>query len=212
MHPDCGPVAAMLAKWRAQGADRLDPLRFRHIEALASRAQRHQGQARRLIEQRLASLLGDYARDVDRWAGEAGATAQPSTTHPAPERGRTALRELLGQVARHRPSAGDAYPELPALAQFRRIWSGLLGERQLRQSLAQVPADAGPLNSRVLVHRAITLMRDVSPDYLQHFLAYADHLAWLERLHDARLLAAEPAAPAAGTRKAAPRKPRKRRD
>jgi hypothetical protein len=38
------------------------------------------------------------------------------------------------------------------------------------------------LNSAVLVHRSLTLMSELSPGYLQHFLMYLDNLAWLEQL------------------------------
>ena len=48
-----------------------------------------------------------------------------------------------------------------------------------------VPADAGPLNSGMLLHRALQLMRAVSPGYLQHFIAYADTLSSLEQLQQA---------------------------
>jgi hypothetical protein len=65
-------------------------------------------------------------------------------------------------------------------------------EKQLRQSLDQVPRNAGPLNSSSLVHRALSLMREVSPGYLQQFLAYADALSWLEQLN-ASVAAAAPA-------------------
>jgi hypothetical protein len=34
----------------------------------------------------------------------------------------------------------------------------------------------------VLTYRAMALMREVCPDYLQHFVAYTDALSWLEQL------------------------------
>jgi hypothetical protein len=40
------------------------------------------------------------------------------------------------------------------------------------------------------VHRALTLMRDTSPEYLQHFMAQVDALMWLEQAQ------AQPAPPA----------------
>jgi hypothetical protein len=68
------------------------------------------------------------------------------------------------------------------LDEFQRLWSRVRTESQLRQSLAPVPENAGPLNSSALVHRALGVMRDVSPGYLQHFLGYVDDLAWMERV------------------------------
>lgn len=67
---------------------------------------------------------------------------------------------------------------------FRRTWSKVSTNRLLRESQAQVPDNAGPLNSNQLVHRALSAMRDVSPDYLHHMLLYVDALSWMELLKD----------------------------
>lgn len=80
-------------------------------------------------------------------------------------------------------------PELPVLDYFRETWSRFSTEKQLRQSLEQVPDNAGPLNSNSLVHRSLSLMRALSPGYLQQFLSYVEALSWMEQL----------IAPAAGT-------------
>jgi hypothetical protein len=80
-------------------------------------------------------------------------------------------------------------PELPVLDYFRETWSRFSTEKQLRQSLEQVPDNAGPLNSNSLVHRSLSLMRALSPGYLQQFLSYVEALSWMEQL----------VAPAAGT-------------
>ena len=42
--------------------------------------------------------------------------------------------------------------------------------------------DFGDQSAGKLVHRALHFMREVSPGYLQHFIAYADTLSSLERL------------------------------
>ena len=47
--------------------------------------------------------------------------------------------------------------------------------------LAKVPENAGPLNSQHLVHRSLTLMRDLSPEYLNRFMSYVDALSWLDQ-------------------------------
>jgi len=202
MRPDSDQPQARLAAWREQGNDHLDPVRFRFIEALAARALRHEGTARRLVDEKLTVLMDGYAADLASARGDAARASREGTARPH----RDALAALLAHASSSRPAAHDAFPELPALAEFRKIWAGLLGERQLRQSLAQSPVDAGPLNSGVLVHRALSLMRELSPEYLQHFLSYADNLSWLERLHGARLLASEAPAQSSPTRK-----PRKRK-
>ncbi|WP_419204957.1 DUF2894 domain-containing protein [Bordetella trematum] len=113
-------------------------------------------------------------------------------------------------------TAACAYPELPLLDEVRAIWGRLNAERQLRQSIEQLPENAGPLNSDHVVLRALTHMRELSPDYLHHFMVYGETLAWLERMSPApgapardgkpgAKNAGKPAAKAA----AKPRKPRK---
>lgn len=201
MRADADAAQAQLTAWRQTGGDRLDPPRFRFIEALAARAADRDGRARQLLDARLAELLAAYAIDLARAeASDPSADARAAISVGGP------LAPLLGQMAAARGAQGSDDPQLPALAEFRRLWGELLGERRLRQSLAPQPADAGPLNSGVLVHRAIAHMRATSPEYLRHFLSYADHLCWLERLHQARV----PATAGAATpgRRAAPRKRR----
>ncbi len=204
---------ARLQGWREQGADRLDPLAFHRIEALQRRIARCGEAARPLLEQRLDALLQAYAERVPVQAEAAaamGAAAGGTPTDPA-EGGLTALlAELQGRD--RGPAQAEAravYPQLPALDDFRRLWTRLRSDSQLRQSLRQAPEDAGPLNNARLVHRALVLMRGLSPGYLQPFLAYVDALAWLEPFADSAAAEREehPRAAGAGTGK----RPRARR-
>jgi hypothetical protein len=96
------------------------------------------------------------------------------------------------------------------LDDFRKLWSRLRTESQLRQSLEQVPTNAGPLNSGNLVHRSITLMRELSPGYLQQFLAYVDALTWIEQMNNGGALVVQEAPRAVGSKKRARSKPRER--
>jgi hypothetical protein len=57
----------------------------------------------------------------------------------------------------------------------------------MRQSQAGVPENAGPLNTNHL-HRSLSLMREVSPGYLEQFLSYVDALSWLEGMHPISLV------------------------
>ncbi|MDM9560155.1 DUF2894 domain-containing protein [Bordetella petrii] len=184
---------ATLDAWRERGADRLDPARFHFIAALARRAAAHDGEARRLLDERLAGLLQAYGEAVERAAGRDAAGRAAGPAAPAGP-----LAELLRQFARGGQAGGaapdGAYPELAALDYFRETWARLSTDRQLRQSEAQVPHNAGPLNSNHLVHRALSLMHELSPAYVRQFLAYLDALAWLDQLQAAT---SAPAAPAA---------------
>ena len=53
------------------------------------------------------------------------------------------------------------------------------------QSRAALPENAGPLNSQHLVHRALVLMRELSPEYLEHFVGYIDALQWMAQVNEA---------------------------
>ncbi|WP_394687597.1 DUF2894 domain-containing protein [uncultured Xanthomonas sp.] len=236
-----------LAAWRAQHAERLDPLRFRFLEALARRTEAQQGKARELLEQKLSALLDAYAAALDAAPQSAGdAEAAVRAMQPGP------LGALLAQFRAaavairagndhganleandEAPTATDAIdtelpapsplptaataaarltaPQLPAVEDARRLWTELRSRSQLRQSLQPAPADAGPLNSGVLVHRALALMRTLSPGYLQHFLSYVDALSWLQQLQEAGALATPQKSGSAAGKPATPRsKPRKR--
>ncbi|UYB53248.1 DUF2894 domain-containing protein [Xanthomonas sp. AM6] len=222
MRADPTTASARIAAWRAQHGARVDPLRLRFIEALARRADAHQGQARRLLDQKLSALLDAYAADMAGMPAAAvgadgGADTDTNAKHagatPAAPRG--PLGELLELFADAAPNtAASAAPiasaPVPALDDARKLWTELRSRSQLRQSLQQAPSGAGPLNSGVLVHRALALMRTLSPGYLQQFLAYVDTLSWLERMHEDGVLATRQNPSAAIGKKPARGKPRKR--
>ncbi|MDN7851173.1 DUF2894 domain-containing protein [Burkholderia seminalis] len=176
MTDDATHVRATLDAWREQGADRLDPVRFHRIDALERRAAALGGNARALLDARLAALIEDYSAVVAR-AEETRATDDAAPV--APRRG--ALAALVDRLARDAQADRRGLdPEL--VDYFRTMWSKVRTEQQYRQSLDQVPRNAGPLNSNSLVHRSLATMRELSPEYLQQFLSYVDALAWLEDL------------------------------
>ena len=72
-------------------------------------------------------------------------------------------------------------PELKAVRQFRNTWAKLSADQQLNRALDQAPKNAGPINSHMLVLRSLALMRDISPDYLNRFMSYADALLCLDQ-------------------------------
>lgn len=97
--------------------------------------------------------------------------------------GLSALVDRLGRApATPAASTLDAPPLKPlkAVASFQGTWSRLRVEQRLREALAQVPAEAGPLNSSHLVNRALQTLRDLSPAYLDAFMAHVDTLQWME--------------------------------
>lgn len=93
----------------------------------------------------------------------------------------------LETVSLHTAATPVAALELQAVRRFRGTWSRLSAQERLRQTLAQVPPQAGPLNALHLLHRALVQMQDLSPDYLQHFVSHVDALLWLEQVHSAAM-------------------------
>ena len=127
-----------------------------------------------------------------------------------------ALTELLEHIGRQTPSAkadhgapGDApVQELRSMRYFRRTWSRLNVDRQLSRAHTQAPENAGPLNSHHLVLQTLAQMREISPEYLGHFICWADTLLWLEQADLGRSAAHKGAA--RGEREQ-PRKPSRRK-
>ena len=193
---------AVLDGWRASGADRADPLRFHLIDALARRAAAYDGPARERLDGRLADLIQAYESALT----DAGAAAKSR---------RSDVRAANAQADRACAERFDplglraAYPELPLLDEFQTLWSRFSADRQVRQSQEQVHKNAGPLNSNQLVHRALSLMREMSPGYLQQFLSYTDALMWMEQMTAAAAPAPKEAPRAGAAKKSARSKPRK---
>lgn len=179
MTEDATPARATLDAWREQGVDRLDPVRFHRIDALERRAAVLDGSARELLDARVAALIEGFAEVVARADEAKVAHDNAEAATGAPVRG--ALAELVERLARDAQADRRGLdPEL--VDYFRTMWSKVRTEQQYRQSLDQVPRNAGPLNSNSLVHRSLSTMRELSPEYLQQFLSYVDALAWLEDL------------------------------
>jgi hypothetical protein len=187
-------AGARIEALRERGDHRLDPVRFRFIEVLARRAAQHEGEARRFLDDRLATLLEAYGdKPETSWSPQV-----PVATPEAP-RHRGALAELLdhiGELPVPNPidrAIDGAMPRVPpgmspladlkALSHFRDTWSKLRTHRRLLQSLASVPKNAGPLNSHHLVHQSLTLMLELSPAYLNRFMRYVDTLMWFDQVN-----------------------------
>lgn len=169
------PSSADLPALRAAGWPERDPLRWHLIETLARRAEAAPAPLRAQLQARIAALLVQYPA--------ADATGSP-TEPPSPAAGRP-LAALLAHVATHAAPAA----ELQTLQRWRRTWSRLAADQRVVRSRTRLPENAGPLHSQRLVHRALTLMREVSPEYLERFIAHADTLLWLERAGGGDLLA-----------------------
>ncbi|MBS0451627.1 MAG: DUF2894 domain-containing protein [Proteobacteria bacterium] len=196
-------MLAGLDAWRAGIGAGADPVRRRRIESLARRtADMPHGPARRLLEQKLATLMRSSPGQVA--AAQGNATAKAAT--PA---ARGALAELAAMLASQAPTHAlhERAPsgETELLRHMHKIWSRLSADRRLTQSLAKVPDKAGPLNSHHLVHRALAAMREASPGYFHHFVSQVDALLALDQM----MQAINAPAPAPAAASAAPARQRK---
>jgi hypothetical protein len=75
-----------------------------------------------------------------------------------------------------------AFPalELKTVRESRATWARMSVDRQLSLAMKQGPQNAGPINSHMLVLRSLTMMQDISPDYLSRFVSYVDTLLFLD--------------------------------
>ncbi len=202
MAEDLSPV---LERLRKAGADVAQPLRFGLVAALAKRAARHDGEARACIDARIRALVAELESPV--------ASAAAPHVVDVQHGGLGALTARLAAQAAARgeaplpspPGTGlVAMPEPRVLAHVRRVWAGLSAERRLTQSVDALPENPGPLNSQHLLHRSLTLMREVAPGCLHRFMARVDALAALEQMQAAAAAPAPaPRGPASGARKSA---------
>lgn len=164
-----------------------DPVRRRVLEGLARRAAAQTGALRERLVGRLVQRAG---------AAPVPLPARPAAPGPSP---------LAALVAELQPAS----PELRNVAVHRRTWGALRVQRRLAEVSAPVPEHLGPLNSQVLVSRALQQLQGLAPDYLQRLLTQLDTLAALAPLAvaaeaDKPLKAPKPARPPA--KKAAPRR------
>lgn len=196
-------VMAAIETWRARGADRVAPVRFRLIEAMARRAQACEGTARAVIEEKLSALLAAQVADFE-LAETATATAPSQHAHQRRSDSERPLAQLVRLLDTQHPATNpDTNPamaatrtthasaptmpgspvkrdELKAVQQFRGTWRRIRTDQRLMQALADVPRNAGPLNSQRLIHRTLARMQDLSPEYLASFVTYVDALSWLD--------------------------------
>lgn len=219
-------AVAAVAALRTPCATPQDAVRLHYLQALARRAQGFDGAVKDLLHATLRQALAHYPS-----AHSPASAPVPAQAHcPPPDRASTharnaphvpsparpsALAELTRQLAQQPLSADtvpgarvtvlDGRPELKAVRDFRATWTQLSVDKQLTQALAQAPENAGPLNSHQLVLRALSVMRTVSPGYLNHFMSYVDALLWLDQVDSQPVVASAATGEAAKKRKAASR-------
>lgn len=175
-----------LESLRAEGAERVDPVRFRYLETLAARLPTQPPSVQRVLETRLRTAVLDYAARVPAQPVQAPAAlaqAGPAAASPL---------ALLNRDLQHRARAhgGDerallndsaSPPALPSVQRFGEVWAKIAAEQRVDEAFSRGPENAGPLNPHRLLLRSLALMRNLSPDYLRHFVSQMDTLLWLEQ-------------------------------
>lgn len=174
---------------RAQGAHLRDPVHFRYLEALSRRMQSQPEAVQRVLAPRLQAALQAHAQRPER--PERPDRPPPPVTESPLARLNRDIRERAasGQTQGLLEDIGSA-SELKSVRGFGEVWSRISAERQVVQALGRGPENAGPLNSHMLILRALTLMRSLSPDYLRRFLAQMDTLLWLDQANRQTALSA----------------------
>lgn len=71
--------------------------------------------------------------------------------------------------------------ELSSIHYFRESLVRRNADKLVTQAIREIPEGAGPLNSEKLIVQSLASMRDLSPHYLNRFVAYIDTLLWLEQ-------------------------------
>lgn len=138
--------------------------------------------------------LNAYIRHASRLAPD-----DPSGHAPVPE---TALSGG-SQPASGASSVSSVAPpaELKSARLFGETWSQLKTAQRVEEALRGAPENAGPFNPHLLVVKALSTLKGLSPAYLHHFVLRADNLLQLEQAA-ARL--SSPPGKAKAARKRAP--------
>ncbi len=175
--PPCPSDAmALLQPAQAAEAAQLDPVGWHYILVLAERTRNQTGPAHALLQAKLNTAVAQLQL---RLAKPQTPSTLPSSLAPSPL---SALLQDMAAPSAQRPWSPSGHGRLdnPRVEQFRQQLGKISVQKQVTQAIAQAPQNAGPINSHMLVLRSLGLMRDLSPDYLNRFMAYVDTLLILE--------------------------------
>lgn len=193
-------LQARMESLRSAGAWRLDPARFLALEALARRIPGQSARVQGLLQQKLQAGVVEFTQRLAVMAAQE--TAAPAGRDAAGHGALAQLNAYLRDASRaarmdtdHEASSDDA--QLASARRFRQAWDRIATLDRVEQAVARKPANAGPLNSHMLVLRTLDMMRELSPEYLRRFVGYAESLQWLEQARPPASRAASKAGAAA---------------
>lgn len=182
------PEPTSLEALRAAGAPRFDAVGWHYLEILAERSRMQSGAAQALLQHKLQAALKNLQLRMS------AAAAEPVPPIPA-NRVPSPLAVLLEDMKPKTGATGAQNPgqlgawraQSPRVQQFRKQLSRISVQKQVTQAMAQAPQNAGPINSHMLVLRSLGMMRDISPDYLNRFMAHVDTLLCLDEAEKGKL-------------------------
>lgn len=187
---------------REAGAPSLDAVGWHYIETLVRRMEAQSGPVQTLLCDKLHRALSDLQSRMDH--------LPPDADRPRPVPTPSPMARLLRDWS---PAGGTAAPgaqgrlpaESPRLRQLRQQLHTIGVRKQVSRAMAQAPRNAGPINSHMLVLRALGLMRSISPAYLDRFVAQVDTLLRLEDAEKVRQMPRKASSPRPPTGKGSAR-------
>ena len=191
---EVAPALPDLDALRAAGAARVDAVGWHYIETLASRTQAQSGPARLLLQAKLQEVMLRFETRMAK--NQPDAVQAPARMLPSP------MATLLQDIRQKNASqvsgqtTGSQEAENPRIQAFKKQLNKISVQKQVTQAMAQAPQNAGPINSHMLVLRSLGLMRDLSPDYLNRFMAHVGTLLCLEEAGKGKLTPKKAAASA----------------
>ena len=176
-----------------QAAQRGDPVRLHYVDVLSQRIATAPEAVRRVLETRLDTALTDLEQRLCQ--PQAPAREQAAHLSAAPlvalnqyirglkqqDDGHASGPGLESGLGRGLTGNTETRTEMASVHRFREAWSRIAAEDQVIEAVERGPANAGPLNSHMLVLRTLALLRKQSPDYLRRFLSHVETLQWLEQ-------------------------------
>ena len=199
-------LLALMARLEAAGAESADAVGWHYIRTMAERASTQPVPVHALLHNKLRQAMRELETRLAQKTADANA-ADATVTHdtqilPPASPLALLLQDMGGSTTADRPAPHSPMlqPESPRVRQLRQQLRRIGVQKQVSRAMASGPQNAGPINSHMLVLRALGLLRGISPDYLQRFMVHLDTLLCL---HDQQAQAATPAARSSRSRKSA---------
>lgn len=183
---------------RERGAQHVDPTSMALMARLLQRPPlQADGLAARQWQQRLQRLYDAVERRLAQ-ADQPATTAneEPSAAHRfAPLHVALAASATLRQPLWQRDTGGsngstltclpqmsghDLGEQQTALTAIRASQSRHQARQRLAQAINAIPDNAGPLNSQRLISRALQVLNEDAPAYVEQLMAHIDTLIWLQ--------------------------------